>query len=515
MTNAVVGMETLAAIDGYLMETAEYQLSPPIPSPNRKEAAPSPTNTSDSEYEPTPSITPDEASPRLGPESSGSVPELLSRIEHLEMSGEDQAAILRAIGREKVRTGDVEVKMGLTTVEVTWLAQGSLGLDLKEELVGKEWFMPETGYAKVDQILHPDLQWCTSFLKGLRVMAVDDVCAPGTLKGVIAQLRTTSRPLTIRFADPKPQERLTDKIERLASTTKQQADRTIEASGKLRDNQKVASGLREKRSRGEALNLSEERHLAQLGEDYQRLAPVLFIGAMPVIGDILLPLYVTGDGALPSTFTRTEELQEQLLLKQEAHLEVSSAVQAKVLEQWSMMDKFDTVKDVYVSAMAGTPVGTGDLLRLSEWYLEEGYKRDSIPLPLLRDMAKVSGTPLTGGEDSRWVRRELTKRLKEVMAEDKRISSEGVECLWDEDLMQLAANRGILFGHLVERADSSTMMLQAQMKTWLELAVDKAVPVFLLFLFPKLCDAHNFAESAGVFAGACVEEVADGETSLL
>lgn len=424
--------------------------------------------------------------------------------------------ILKAIGGENVCTGDVEVKMRLNTVEVTWHAQGSLGLDLKEELVGKEWFMPETAYAKVYRILHADLQWCASFLKGLRVMAVNDVCAPGTLKGVITQLRSASRPLTVRFGDPKPQERITDKIERMASMTKRQVDRTIEASGKFRYNQNVASGIRKKRSRGEALNFSEEMHLAKLTEDYQRLAPVIFIGVMPVIGDILLPLYLTGDGSLPSTFTRTEELKEQLLLKQETHIAVSSAVQAKVLEQWSTIYNFGEVKNVYLQAMEGGPVVTKDLLVLSKWYLKEGYKRDSISLSLLRDMAKMTGTPLTGGEDIRWVHREFMNRLNKVITEDRRISSEGVELLWDEDLLQLTAHRGILFKHLIEMEDLSTLMLRDQIKTWLEFTIGKAVPVFLLFLFPKLCDVHDFAAPAEMFEERrCIDNFADGELSLL
>lgn len=366
-------------------------------------------------------------------------------------------------------------------IEVAWYAPGKLGINLKELYNGFDVHGCPRQHTTVSDVQHADLLSCGVQLKGLRVRSIGaDVAAP-TFNGVLKQIaQHVKRPLRIVFVHLKGKQ---------AGTLDQVGD----AVTTMARNSKVATQIKEKQKRGEALSFSEEKHLQRTSDDYQKLVPVAFFGSLPVIGYFALPAYLsTGKDALPSSFRNAEDVSAALMKQQGERMQLAHSVQGELLEHWNATEGFQEVRATFMQAREG-PVPDADLQALAEWYRAVGCKLELLPLPLLRQVAALLNQSVLSGEDNREVQRRINHKLVAVGTEDKRLLFEGVGSLWDEDLQEAVAARGMLFEHFLEpflmkNAGALQLKLRGQLSLWLHFSCEQRVSVFLLFLLPRLCD---------------------------
>ncbi|CAD6250376.1 unnamed protein product [Miscanthus lutarioriparius] len=195
---------------------------------------------------------------------------------------------------------------------------------------------------------------------------------------------------------------------------------------------RISSRLLVKLAGGKSLSRRERQQLTRTTADIFRLVPFAVFIIVPFM-EFLLPVFLKlFPNMLPSTFQ--DKMKEEV--------------------------------------RRGERVSNDEILSFAKLFNDE-LTLDNMSRPRLVNMCKYMGIRPFGTDH--YLRFMLRKKLQDIKNDDKMIQAEGVESLSEEELLQTCRERGHL-GLL------STEEMRQQLRDWLDLSLNYAVPSSLLIL---------------------------------
>ncbi|KAJ1279904.1 hypothetical protein BS78_04G191100 [Paspalum vaginatum] len=244
---------------------------------------------------------------------------------------------------------------------------------------------------------------------------------------------------------------------------------------------RISSRLLVKLAGGKSLSRRERQQLTRTTADIFRLVPFAVFIIVPFM-EFLLPVFLKlFPNMLPSTFQDKMKEQEALKRKLKARMEYAKFLQdtakemAKEVQTSRSGDIKQTAEDLdefLNKVRRGERVSNDEILSFAKLFNDE-LTLDNMSRPRLVNMCKYMGIRPFGTDH--YLRFMLRKKLQDIKNDDKMIQAEGVESLSEEELRQACRERGHL-GLL------STEEMRQQLRDWLDLSLNHAVPSSLLIL---------------------------------
>ncbi|KAI4980450.1 hypothetical protein ZWY2020_020935 [Hordeum vulgare] len=244
---------------------------------------------------------------------------------------------------------------------------------------------------------------------------------------------------------------------------------------------RISSRLLVKLAGGKSLSRRERQQLTRTTADIFRLVPVAVFIVVPFM-EFLLPVFLKlFPNMLPSTFQDKMKEEEALKRKLKARMEYAKFLQdtakemAKEVQTSRSGETKQTAEDLdefLNKVRKGERVSNDEILNFAKLFNDE-LTLDNMSRPRLVNMCKYMGIRPFGTDH--YLRFMLRKKLRDIKNDDKVIQAEGVESLSEEELRQACRERGHL-GLL------STEEMRQQLRDWLDLSLNHAMPSSLLIL---------------------------------
>uniref|UniRef100_A0A0D9VI51 Mitochondrial proton/calcium exchanger protein n=1 Tax=Leersia perrieri TaxID=77586 RepID=A0A0D9VI51_9ORYZ len=244
---------------------------------------------------------------------------------------------------------------------------------------------------------------------------------------------------------------------------------------------RISSRLLVKLAGGKSLSRRERQQLTRTTADIFRLVPFAVFIIVPFM-EFLLPVFLKlFPNMLPSTFQDKMKEEEALKRKLKARIEYAKFLQdtAKEMAKEVQISRSGETKqtaedlDEFLNKVRrGESVSNDEILNFAKLFNDE-LTLDNMSRPRLVNMCKYMGIRPFGTDH--YLRFMLRKKLQDIKNDDKMIQAEGVESLSEEELRQACRERGHL-GLL------STEEMRQQLRDWLDLSLNHAVPSSLLIL---------------------------------
>ncbi|CAL8464272.1 g3807 [Coccomyxa elongata] len=309
------------------------------------------------------------------------------------------------------------------------------------------------------------------------------------MQGTLALIRTTvmftlSIPgrVTRFMALPKEERRAIYKG--WWQATKKEAKHYWSGSKLLVAEVKIAMRLINKALHGHTLTRRERRQLTRTTADVFRMVPMLVFLAIPFM-EFLLPVALRlFPNMLPSTFEDKLKKEEELKKRVGVKLEVARFLQDTVSEMAKQMKSSKTgetqasAAELYAfmkRVRAGEPVSQYDIVKFAQLFNDE-LTLDNLERIHLVNLCRFVGIQ-PFGTDAFLVAR-LRAHLEQIKRDDRMIKSEGLEALSEDELRQACRVRGMRapFG------EGAVSFMRKQLKEWLDLSLNRALPSSLLLL---------------------------------
>ncbi|KAK3020999.1 hypothetical protein RJ639_045464 [Escallonia herrerae] len=244
---------------------------------------------------------------------------------------------------------------------------------------------------------------------------------------------------------------------------------------------RISSRLLLKLAGGKSLSRRERQQLTRTTADIFRLVPFAVFIIVPFM-EFLLPVFLKlFPNMLPSTFQDKMKEQEALKRRLNARIEYAKFLQDTVKEmakevrnsRSGEIQKTAEDLDEFLSRVrTGGGVSNDEILGFAKLFNDE-LTLDNISRPRLVSMCKYMGIKPYGTDAI--LRYNLRKRLQWIKKDDKLIQAEGLESLSEDELREDCRERGML-GLL------SVVEMRQQLRDWLDLSLNHAVPSSLLIL---------------------------------
>ncbi|CAN6337437.1 unnamed protein product [Urochloa humidicola] len=244
---------------------------------------------------------------------------------------------------------------------------------------------------------------------------------------------------------------------------------------------KISSRLLVKLAGGKSLSRRERQQLTRTTADIFRLVPFAVFIIVPFM-EFLLPVFLKlFPNMLPSTFQDKMKEQEALKRKLKARMEYAKFLQdtakemAKEVQTSRSGETKQTAEDLdefLNKVRRGERVSNDEILNFAKLFNDE-LTLDNMSRARLVNMCKYMGIQPFGTDN--YLRFMLRKKLRDIKNDDKMIQAEGLESLSEEELRQACRERGHL-GLL------STEEMRQQLRDWLDLSLNHAMPSSLLIL---------------------------------
>ncbi|CAN6359901.1 unnamed protein product [Urochloa humidicola] len=244
---------------------------------------------------------------------------------------------------------------------------------------------------------------------------------------------------------------------------------------------KISSRLLVKLAGGKSLSRRERQQLTRTTADIFRLVPFAVFIIVPFM-EFLLPVFLKlFPNMLPSTFQDKMKGQEALKRKLKARMEYAKFLQdtakemAKEVQTSRSGETKQTAEDLdefLNKVRRGERVSNDEILNFAKLFNDE-LTLDNMSRARLVNMCKYMGIQPFGTDN--YLRFMLRKKLRDIKNDDKMIQAEGLESLSEEELRQACRERGHL-GLL------STEEMRQQLRDWLDLSLNHAMPSSLLIL---------------------------------
>jgi len=239
-----------------------------------------------------------------------------------------------------------------------------------------------------------------------------------------------------------------------------------------------------KRLGGHQLTRRERRQLVRTTADLARVVPFTFFIIVPFM-EFLLPFALRiFPNMLPSTFQdqfkKEETMKRQLKLRiqlasflQDMVYEMEDKVKARSKEDGEETITVDDVQHFMERVRMGRDIDEETTLKVAKLFSDE-LTTDNMSRSQLVTLCRYMGLAPYGGDQ--FLRFQLRSKINSLRDDDATIFFEDVESLNLLELKQACEDRGM-------RATGLTMhQLRSQLKRWIDLSVNKNVPLSLLIL---------------------------------
>ncbi|VDD82085.1 unnamed protein product [Mesocestoides corti] len=243
---------------------------------------------------------------------------------------------------------------------------------------------------------------------------------------------------------------------------------------------RIASGICFQLLTGKTLTRRERNQLVRTVADITRLVPFAIFIIVPFM-ELLLPVYLKFfPFMLPSTFKEKSKEEEKMRQKLKAKLEMARFLQETVMKTTSNAKKGKDIPTIgefqeflKTVRQSGQLANTTDIVRFSRLF-EDQVTLDSLSHAQLKALCQLLEINSIG--PSNFLRFQLWLRVRQLRTEDKLIAKEGVDQIPPWELQTLSRNRGM------RSLGLTTERLRSQLSQWLELHLEKDVPIALLLL---------------------------------
>ncbi|KAE8022711.1 hypothetical protein FH972_008492 [Carpinus fangiana] len=249
---------------------------------------------------------------------------------------------------------------------------------------------------------------------------------------------------------------------------------------------RISSRLLLKLAGGKSLSRRERQQLTRTTADILRLVPFAVFIIVPFM-EFLLPVFLKlFPNMLPSTFQDKMKEQEALKRRLNARIEYAKFLQdtvkemAKEVKNSQSGETRKTAEDLdkFLNRVrTGALVSNDEILGFAKLFNDE-LTLDNISRPRLLSMCKYMGIDtklFKFAFTDAYLRYMLRKRLQRIKADDRLIEAEGVESLSEAELREECRERGML-------GDLSVEEMRQQLRDWLDLSLNHALPSSLLIL---------------------------------
>ncbi|KAJ2160282.1 LETM1 domain-containing protein ylh47 [Coemansia sp. RSA 552] len=244
---------------------------------------------------------------------------------------------------------------------------------------------------------------------------------------------------------------------------------------------KLSSKLVSKVVWGGTLSRREQRQLRRTFSDTVRLVPFLLFIVIP-FAELLLPVALKlFPNMLPSTYEDKATAEKKRVKMQDVRNQMSRYLKETIAEMQrhrgsaaaaeSQAD--DTSAFVDQIRSSGEAVSTKDLLRVAHIF-EDDLTLDNLTRPQLVSICRFMGVNAFGTDG--YLRYQITNRMRYIRADDRMISSEGIDSLSVPELQSACQSRGMRV------LGVSPARMREELTQWIELHVEHNIPSTLLIL---------------------------------
>ncbi|KAJ2615901.1 LETM1 domain-containing protein ylh47 [Coemansia sp. RSA 1365] len=246
---------------------------------------------------------------------------------------------------------------------------------------------------------------------------------------------------------------------------------------------KISSGLVAKVVWGGTLTRREQRQLRRTFSDTVRLVPFLLFVVIP-FAELLLPVALKlFPNMLPSTYENKADAEKKRKKTQDVRNEMSRYLKETIAEMnkqrseerlVAASEKAEDTSD-FLSKIrsSGEAMSTADLLRVAHIF-EDDLTLDNLSRPQLVSICRFMGVNSFGTDT--YLRYQITNRMRYIRADDKMITSEGIDSLSVPELQSACQSRGI------KTIGVSPARMREELAQWIELHLEHNIPSTLLIL---------------------------------
>jgi len=266
---------------------------------------------------------------------------------------------------------------------------------------------------------------------------------------------------------------------------------------------KTSSSIVSRLLHGHTLSRRERRQLTRTTADLFRLVPFAFFVIVPFM-ELLLPFALkVFPNMLPSTFQDSLKTEENLKRELKVRLALAGFLKdtlgeiaskkkgGKEGEGGKESPNAALLTEFVEKARAGTHISTVDINRFARLFKDE-LTLDNMSRPQLAGMCVYMGLRPYGSDS--FLRFQLRAKLRSLKEDDQRIVWEGVDSMNKAELREACRERGM-------RAYGLTQLgYRRQLQQWLDLSVNKEVPISLLILSRAFTLDSKFTDPAAAVA---------------
>ncbi|TFJ85538.1 hypothetical protein NSK_003047 [Nannochloropsis salina CCMP1776] len=265
---------------------------------------------------------------------------------------------------------------------------------------------------------------------------------------------------------------------------------------------KTSSSIVSRVLHGNTLSRRERRQLTRTTADLFRLVPFAFFVIVPFM-ELLLPFALKiFPNMLPSTFQDNLKKEENLKRELKVRLalagflkdtlgEIASKKKGQGEGEGKESPNAALLTEFVEKARAGTHISTNDINRFARLFKDE-LTLDNMSRPQLAGMCVYMGLRPYGSDN--FLRFQLRAKLRNLKEDDQRIVWEGVDNMNKAELREACRERGM-------RAYGLTQLgYRRQLQQWLDLSINKEVPISLLILSRAFTLDSKFTDPAAAVA---------------
>ncbi|KAJ2775042.1 LETM1 domain-containing protein ylh47 [Coemansia nantahalensis] len=243
---------------------------------------------------------------------------------------------------------------------------------------------------------------------------------------------------------------------------------------------KISSKLVVKVAWGGKLSRREQRQLRRTFSDTVRLVPFLLFVVIP-FAELLLPVAIKlFPNMLPSTYEDAASAEKKRAKVQDVRNQMSRYLKETIAEMnrhRSEARPADEAADTsaFLSKIrsSGEAMSTDDLVRVAHIF-EDDLTLDNLSRPQLVSICRFMGVNAFGTD--RYLRYQITNRMRYIRADDKMISGEGIDSMSVPEVQAACQSRGI------KTIGVSPARVREELAQWIELHLERNIPSTLLIL---------------------------------
>lgn len=244
---------------------------------------------------------------------------------------------------------------------------------------------------------------------------------------------------------------------------------------------KIATNIVKRLLEGHGMTRRERNQLIRTTVDVFRVIPLSIFVLVPFM-EFALPFALRlFPNMLPSTFQEKYQKEEKMKTELQVRLGVAGFFQ-DTLRTMAKKKRKDADEDetgaleiskFIEKARLGEPMAKENVLKIATHFKDE-LTLANINRPQLVSMCQYMGLPPYGADA--FLRFQLRTKLRAIKEDDRRILWEGIETLTVNELRDACQERGMRASELSE------MEYNVQLQEWLDLSIQKNIPIALLIM---------------------------------